>query len=72
MKDNPEPSEAPQKIQQGFFARLNQTLTEVGIKHYDDDQDWDARVKLPQWQLARLKARHAERQATRLGAKRRP
>ena len=32
MKDNPEPSEAPQKIQQGFFARLNQTLTEVGIK----------------------------------------
>ena len=25
--------------------RLNRALTEVGIEHFDDDRDWDARVK---------------------------
>ena len=52
----------------GFFARLNRAVTEVGISHFDDDLDWDDRVKLPQWQLARLKARHAKRCAQRNGA----
>lgn len=42
----------------GFLARLNRAVTEVGIEHFDDDRDWDARVKLPEWQLARLKARY--------------
>ena len=45
----------------GLLARLNRALTEVDVKHFDDDLDWDARVKLPEWQLARLKQRHAER-----------
>ena len=44
-----------------YLSRLNHTVTEVGIEHFDDDLDWDARVKLPEWQLARLKARHLER-----------
>ena len=43
---------------EGFLARLNRAVTEVGIEHFDDDKDWDARVKLPEWQLARLKARY--------------
>jgi hypothetical protein len=52
---------------QGFLARLNRALTEVGIEHFDDDRDWDARVKLPEWQLARLKARYeADRSRKRL------
>jgi len=52
----------------GLLTRLNRALTEVDIKHFDDDLDWDARVKLPEWQLARLKQRHAERkQQRRLG-----
>ena len=44
-----------------FLARLNRTMTEVGTEHFDDDLDWDARVKLPEWQLARLKKRYADR-----------
>ena len=52
---------------EGFLARLNRALTEVGIEHFDDDRDWDARVKLPEWQLARLKARYeAEKSRKRL------
>lgn len=47
----------------GFLSRLNRALTEVGIEHFDDDRDWDARVKLPEWQLARLKRRYEERKA---------
>jgi hypothetical protein len=43
---------------EGILARLNRALTEVGIEHFDDDRDWDARVKLPEWQLARLQARY--------------
>ncbi len=44
-----------------LLSRLNRAVTEVGIEHFDDDRDWDARVKLPEWQLARLKARYAEK-----------
>ena len=46
-----------------FLSRVNRAVTEVGIEHFDDDRDWDARVKLPEWQLARLKARHEARVA---------
>ena len=44
----------------GFFARLNRALTEVGIEHFDDDKDWDERVKLPAWQTERLRARYEQ------------
>lgn len=49
------------------FARLNRTFTEVGIEHFDDDRDWDDRVKLPEWQLARLKARYEAEKARKPG-----
>jgi hypothetical protein len=45
----------------GPLQRLNRALTEVGVEHFDDDRDWDERVKLPEWQLARLKRRYEER-----------
>lgn len=48
---------------EGLLKRLNRAVTEVGIEHFDDDLDWDARVKLPEWQLERLKRRYAERKA---------
>ena len=51
-------SKPQKKNREGFLARLNRAVTEVGIEHFDDDRDWDARVKLPEWQLARLKARY--------------
>jgi hypothetical protein len=50
------------KSSKGFWQKLNDALTEVGIEHADDDRDWDQRVKLPEWQLARLKERYAKRQ----------
>jgi hypothetical protein len=56
----------------GFWARLNRALTEVGIEHFDDDRDWDARVKLPEWQLARLKARYEAEKARKRQRGRRP
>jgi hypothetical protein len=56
-----QPAEKAQK--EGLFARLNRALTEVGIEHFDDDRDWDARVKLPEWQLARLKQRYESRKS---------
>ncbi|MEM7000340.1 MAG: hypothetical protein AAF529_06100 [Pseudomonadota bacterium] len=43
-----------------FWQRLNRSVTEVGVEHFDDDRDWDVRVKLPAWQTARLEARYAE------------
>ena len=53
---------------EGWLARLNRAATEVGIEHFDDDRDWDARVKLPEWQLARLKKRYeAQKNRGRLG-----
>ena len=39
--------------------------TEVGIEHADDDFDWDQRVKLPEWQLRRLKERYEKRQQSK-------
>ena len=55
------------KSKGGLLSRLNRALTEVGSEHFDDDRDWDARVKLPEWQLARLKARYeAEKPRKRL------
>jgi hypothetical protein len=50
---------------EGFVARLNRAVTEVGIEHFDDDLDRDARVKLPEWPLAHLKRRCEERKASR-------
>ena len=29
------------KSSKGFWQRLNDALTEVGIEHADDDRDWD-------------------------------
>ena len=46
----------------GFWQKVNKALTEVGTKDFDDDTDWDQRVKLPEWQLSRLKERYARRQ----------
>jgi hypothetical protein len=58
------------KEREGILSRLNRALTEVGIEHFDDDRDWDARVKLPEWQLARLKRRYeARKTGGRLGPK---
>jgi hypothetical protein len=45
----------------GFWEKLNTMVTEVGIEHADDDFDWDQRVKLPEWQLVRLKERYVKR-----------
>ena len=53
------------KSGKGFFQSLNEAVTEVGIEHADDDFDWDARVKLPQWQLVRLKERYVKRQQSK-------
>ena len=53
----------PEANKKSFLSRLNRALTEVGIEHFNDDRDWDARVKLPEWQLARLKRRYEERKA---------
>ena len=51
----------------GFWARLNRAVTEVGIEHFDDDADWDQRVKLPEWQLARLRERQQKRREALYG-----
>jgi hypothetical protein len=63
--DGPKDGRQAQRVEksqkEGLFARLNRALTEVGIEHFDDDRDWDARVKLPEWQLARLKKRYESR-----------
>ena len=50
------------KLGKGFWQKLNDAVTEVGIEYADDDFDWDQRVKLPEWQLVRLKERYAKRQ----------
>lgn len=43
-------------------------MTEVGVEHFDDDKDWDERVKLPGWQTERLRQRYeAESKKPRLG-----
>ena len=40
--------------------KLNTLLTE-DMSDYDPSQDYDTRVKLPEWQLAALKKRQAKR-----------
>ena len=49
------------KSDEGFWQRLNDAVTEVGVECADDDFDWDQRVKLPEWQLVRLKERYVRR-----------
>ena len=56
---------ANKKSGKGFWQRLNDVVTEVGIQHADDDLDWDQRVKLPEWQLVRLKERYVKRQQSK-------
>ena len=46
-----------------FFQRINRAATEVGTEHFDDDKDWDERVKLPAWQTARLRERYEKKKA---------
>ena len=50
------------KLEKGFWQKLNDAVTEVGVEDADDDFYWDQRVKLPEWQLVRLKERYAKRQ----------
>ena len=54
-----------------FFQRLNKAATEVGAEHFDDDKDWDERVKLPAWQTARLRERYEKKKAKQLADKQR-
>jgi hypothetical protein len=56
-----------EKTGRGFWQRINNAVTEVGIEHADDDFDWDQRVKLPEWQLVRLKERYIKRQQSKKG-----
>ena len=42
------------------LSKLNTLLTE-DMSDYDPSQDYDTRVKLPEWQLAALKKRQAKR-----------
>ena len=48
-----------------FFQRINRAATEIGAEHFDDDKDWDERVKLPAWQTARLRERYEKKKAKR-------
>ena len=41
------------------WSKLN-TLVAEDMSEYDPDQDYDTRVKLPEWQLAALKKRKRE------------
>ena len=49
-----------QKSKDGYLKqaldKLNYILTE-DMSEYDEDADYDTRVKLPEWQLAALKNR---------------
>lgn len=64
------PYTSPMVKFKSFFQRANRAMTEVGIEHFDDDKDWDERVKLPAWQTERLRKRHAEQaRKPRLGKK---
>lgn len=48
------------KISTGWFktalSKLNTSVAE-DLSDYDPEQDYDTRVKLPEWQLAALKKR---------------
>ena len=52
-----------------FFQRINRAATEVGTEHFDDDKDWDERVKLPAWQTARLRERYEKKKAQQAAQK---
>ena len=52
-----------------FFQRINRAATEVGTEHFDDDKDWDERVKLPAWQTARLRERYEQKKAQQAAKK---
>ena len=43
------------------LSKLN-TFVAEDLSDYDPDQDYDTRVKLPEWQLAALKKRKREQQ----------
>ena len=49
-----------EKTSKGWFRstliKLNKVMTE-DMSDYDEDADYDTRVKLPEWQLAALKKR---------------
>ena len=51
------------KISTGWFktalSKLN-TFVAEDLSDYDPEQDYDTRVKLPEWQLAALKKRKRE------------
>lgn len=53
------------KIGTGWFktalSKLN-TFVAEDLSDYDPDQDYDTRVKLPEWQLAALKKRKKEQE----------
>ncbi len=53
-----------------FFQRINRAATEIGTEHFDDDKDWDERVKLPAWQTARLRERYEKKKAKRFAENR--
>ena len=52
-----------EKTPKGWFRstliKLNNVMTE-DMSDYDEDADYDTRVKLPEWQLAALKKRKRE------------
>ena len=52
-----------------FFQRINRAATDVGTEHFDDDKDWDERVKLPAWQTARLRERYEKKKAQQAAKK---
>jgi|TARA_B100000768_G_scaffold166748_1_gene170355 hypothetical protein len=43
------------------LSKLN-TFVAEDLSDYDPDQDYDTRVKLPEWQLAALKKRKKEQE----------
>ena len=53
-----------------FFQRINRAATEIGTEHFDDNKDWDERVKLPAWQTARLRERYEKKKAKRFAENR--
>lgn len=56
------------KTSTGWFkialSRLN-TFVAEDMSEYDPDQDYDTRVKLPEWQLAALKKRKKDKQSSK-------
>ena len=52
-----------------FFQRINRAATEVGTEHFDDDKDWDERVKLPAWPTDRLRERYEKKKAQQAAKK---